>query len=80
MKLYKGVVSIVLVKIKEVIMLYWASVFFIIALIAAIFGFSGIAVTSVEIAQILFYLFILGFILSIFLHFTKNVDEKTKFK
>ncbi len=70
----------VIVKIKEVKMLYWASIFFIIALIAAIFGFSGIAATSAEVAQILFYLFVLGFVLSVFLHFARGVDKKTKFK
>jgi uncharacterized membrane protein YtjA (UPF0391 family) len=35
-------------------MLYWAAVFFVIALIAALFGFTGIAGTAVNIAWILF--------------------------
>jgi len=38
-------------------MLYWASIFFIIALIAAVFGFGGIASTSVGIAKVLFFIF-----------------------
>jgi uncharacterized membrane protein YtjA (UPF0391 family) len=39
-------------------MLYWAAVFFIIALIAAIFGFGGIAAGAVGIAKILFFVFL----------------------
>ena len=34
-------------------MLYWAAVFFVIALIAALFGFGGIAVGAAEIAKVL---------------------------
>lgn len=40
-------------------MLYYAGVFFVIALIAAVFGFGGIAAGAVEIAKILFFLFVL---------------------
>lgn len=39
-------------------MLHYALVFFIIALIAAIFGFGGIAAGAVEIAKILFFIFL----------------------
>lgn len=39
-------------------MLHYAVVFFVIALIAAIFGFGGIAAGAVEIAKILFFVFI----------------------
>ena len=39
-------------------MLHYALVFFVIALIAAIFGFGGIAAGAVEIAKILFFVFI----------------------
>jgi uncharacterized membrane protein YtjA (UPF0391 family) len=38
-------------------MLRYAVVFFCIALVAAIFGFGGIASGAVEIAKILFFLF-----------------------
>jgi len=37
-------------------MLHYALVFFVIALIAAVFGFGGIAAGAVEIAKILFFL------------------------
>ena len=39
-------------------MLHYALVFFVIALIAAVFGFGGIAAGAVEIAKILFFLFL----------------------
>ncbi len=39
-------------------MLYYAALFLIIALIAALFGFGGIAASAVGIAQILFYIFL----------------------
>lgn len=39
-------------------MLQYALVFFVIALIAAIFGFGGIAAGAVEIAKILFFIFL----------------------
>jgi uncharacterized membrane protein YtjA (UPF0391 family) len=38
-------------------MLYYAAVFFVIALIAALFGFGGIAAGAVSIAKILFFIF-----------------------
>jgi uncharacterized membrane protein YtjA (UPF0391 family) len=39
-------------------MLRYALIFFIIALIAALFGFTGIAAGAVEIAKILFFVFL----------------------
>lgn len=43
---------------KGVTMLYWAAVFLVIALIAAVFGFGGIAAGASSIAQWIFFLFI----------------------
>lgn len=40
-------------------MLHWAAVFFVIALVAALFGFGGIAVGAATIAKVLFVLFII---------------------
>ena len=48
-------------------MLYWAAAFFVIALIAALFGFSGIAVASVGIAKIIFFIFLVLFLISLVL-------------
>ena len=42
--------------------LKWAAIFFLISLIAAIFGFSGIAAGAVDIAQILFFIFMSIFV------------------
>jgi uncharacterized membrane protein YtjA (UPF0391 family) len=39
-------------------MLYWAAVFFIIALVAAVFGFGGVAVGAAGIGKILFFVFL----------------------
>lgn len=47
-------------------MLSWAVVFFLIAIVAAVFGFSGIAEAAAGIAQILFFIFIVLFIISVF--------------
>lgn len=46
-------------------MLWWAVVFFIIAVVAGVFGFGGIAEASVDIAQILFFVFIVIFVISL---------------
>lgn len=43
-------------------MLYWAAVFLIIALVAALFGFTGVAGLSMNIAWILF---VIGLILAV---------------
>jgi uncharacterized membrane protein YtjA (UPF0391 family) len=39
-------------------MLHWAIVFFVVALVAALFGFGGIAASAVGIAKVLFFLFL----------------------
>ena len=44
-------------------LLRWAVIFFIIAIIAAIFGFGGIAAAATDIARVLFYIFIVIFAL-----------------
>jgi uncharacterized membrane protein YtjA (UPF0391 family) len=46
-------------------MLHWAVVFFIVAIIAAVFGFTGIAAGAASIAKILFVVFLILFILSL---------------
>ncbi|HJV92269.1 MAG TPA: DUF1328 domain-containing protein [Azonexus sp.] len=39
-------------------MLHYAAVFLVIALVAALFGFGGIAAGAVDIAKILFFIFV----------------------
>ena len=50
---------------KESNMLYWAAVFFVIAIVAAVFGFGGIASATAGIAKILFFIFLILFIVSL---------------
>lgn len=45
-------------------MLRWSITFLLLAIIAAFFGFANIAHTSVEIAQVLFFLFAILFVVS----------------
>ncbi len=49
-------------------MLRWAIGFLVLALIAALFGFTGIAAAAVDIAQILFFLFIVLFAIALVVH------------
>jgi len=46
-------------------MLHYAAVFFVIAIVAAIFGFGGIAVGAAEIAKVLFFIFLVLFVVSL---------------
>jgi uncharacterized membrane protein YtjA (UPF0391 family) len=45
-------------------MIGWAVTFLVIALIAAIFGFGGIAGTAIEIAKIIFFVAIVLFLIA----------------
>ena len=45
-------------------MLRWAIICLILALVAAVFGFGGIAAAFVDVAQILFFVFIVLFVLA----------------
>lgn len=49
-------------------MIYWAIIFFIVAIVAAIFGFSGIANDSAYIAKILAMIGIILAIISFIFH------------
>lgn len=46
-------------------MLRWSVIFFIIAIIAAIFGFGGIAEGAASIAKIFFFIFLALFVITI---------------
>lgn len=46
-------------------MLWWALVFFIVAVLAAVFGFGGIAAGAATIAKILFFVFLVLFLVSL---------------
>ncbi len=49
---------------KETLMLGWALTFLAVAIIAAVFGFGGIASASAGIAQVLFFIFIMLFLVA----------------
>jgi uncharacterized membrane protein YtjA (UPF0391 family) len=46
-------------------MLNWTVMFLVVALAAALFGFTGIAVAAAGVAKIIFFLFIVLFLLSL---------------
>ena len=48
-------------------MLYWALIFFIVAIIAAAFGFGGIAAGAETVALWLFWIFIIVFLVTLIL-------------
>ena len=50
---------------REAVMLKWAVVFFIIALIAGALGFGGVASAAAGIAKILFFLFLVLFLIAL---------------
>jgi uncharacterized membrane protein YtjA (UPF0391 family) len=51
-------------------MLRWALIFLVLGLVAALFGFTGIAGVSIEIAKVLFFLFIAIFAVMLILGLT----------
>lgn len=53
-------------------MLRWAVIFFIIAIIAAVFGFGNIAAGATQIAKILFFLFLILFLISLIFGLVKG--------
>ena len=48
-------------------MLRWALMFLVVALIAAVFGFTDVAGTSIVAAKILFFVFLILFVVSLIL-------------
>jgi uncharacterized membrane protein YtjA (UPF0391 family) len=48
-------------------MLRYAAIFFVIAIVAAVFGFGGIAAGATEIAKILFFVFLVVFVITLLL-------------
>lgn len=56
-------------------MLSWSLFFLIFALIAAVFGFGGVAAASAGIAEVLFFIFIGLFLVSLLFRATKKGDQ-----
>ncbi|MCA0994430.1 MULTISPECIES: DUF1328 domain-containing protein [Roseobacteraceae] len=53
-------------------MLYWALLFFVVAIVAALFGFGGIASASAGIAQVLFFIFLVLFVVTLIMRFVRK--------
>lgn len=53
-------------------MLGWALTFLVVAIIAAVFGFGGIASASAGIAQILFFIFVALFVIAMIVRALKG--------
>ncbi len=53
-------------------MLGWALTFLVVALVAAVFGFGGIASASAGIAQFLFFVFIALFVIALVMRALKG--------
>jgi uncharacterized membrane protein YtjA (UPF0391 family) len=49
-------------------MLYWALVFFVVALVAGLLGFTGIAIAAAGVSKILFVVFLVLFLVSLLTH------------
>jgi uncharacterized membrane protein YtjA (UPF0391 family) len=52
--------------------LRWALTFFVVALLAAVLGFTGIALAAAGIAKILFYLFLILFLVTLVGHLLRR--------
>src|SRR5690606_36771319 len=53
-------------------MLYWALMFFVVAIVACLLGFGGIAQASAGIAQLLFFIFLVLLIASLVMQFVRG--------
>ena len=53
-------------------MLSWVIIFLVVAIIAAIFGFGGIASAAIGIAKVLFYIFLILFIISLIMYLIRR--------
>jgi uncharacterized membrane protein YtjA (UPF0391 family) len=54
-------------------MLYWAIVFFLVALAAGILGFTGLSLAAAGVAKILFFIFLVLFLVSLVTHLSRRV-------
>lgn len=55
-------------KLRRFVMLYWTAVFFVIALVAAVLGFSGLAGAAAGAAKVLFFAFLIIAAISLLFH------------
>lgn len=53
-------------------MLRWALIFLVVALVAAVLGFTSIAGVAIDVAKILFYVFVVLFVISLVMHLVRG--------
>lgn len=53
-------------------MLRWSVIFFVLAIIAAVFGFGDISDAATDIAQVLFFFFVVIFLISLVFRLIKG--------
>ncbi|HYE45864.1 MAG TPA: DUF1328 domain-containing protein [Caulobacter sp.] len=53
-------------------MLRWALIFLVVALVAAVLGFGGLAGAAVDIAKILFFVFLALFVVSLVMNLVRG--------
>lgn len=58
-------------------MLRWAVTFFLVAILAGVFGFGWIAGAASDIARMLFFVFLVMFVLSSFGHVARSKSPRT---
>jgi uncharacterized membrane protein YtjA (UPF0391 family) len=58
-------------------MLSWILTFLVLAIVAGALGFTGIAGASIAIAQTLFYIFLILFVVSLIVHIARGSGSKT---
>jgi uncharacterized membrane protein YtjA (UPF0391 family) len=49
-------------------MLRWVVIFLLVAIVASVFGFFGIASAAVGIAKLIFFIALVGFLISLLMH------------
>jgi uncharacterized membrane protein YtjA (UPF0391 family) len=57
-------------------MIYWALMFLLVAIIAAVFGFTGIALAAAGIAKLLFFIFLILFVITFASHLTRSTGTR----
>ena len=53
-------------------MLRWALIFLVVALVAAVLGFTSIAGAAIDVAKILFWIFAVLFVTSLVMHMVRG--------
>jgi uncharacterized membrane protein YtjA (UPF0391 family) len=57
---------------EKILMLYWALVFLLIAIVAGVLGFGGVAFAAAGLAKILFFVFLIIFLASLVMHLSRR--------